>query len=475
MKKTILLFTALLLNFISFAQENWLPVYPNQKVYFEDIYKTVYCLRIDSTFNENTVLYPFSDLHQIDFECYTINSGSWLSKYIMINEEGNTIFVNGKNQQILIKNKAELNEVWEMFANENIIVKGKITSVSLKSVLGVSDSVKTISFSVYNHNDEPVNHTLNQFSIEISKHFGLVKTVNFYYFEDTPGSYSHLGEFSLIGIHEPQLGFQNINLKEQYFDFQVGDELHIRDLTTGYPQSYHEDKIIQKYLSREDYEDSIVYHYERKMETHTFLLIDGVFQENLYFSIDTLKQQIIKGVLFNTEPNEPYGEESIMKVMIVNNPLLTMYMNDCNFMITEDTCLIPFYVDACNTTPTYYPGLGGHYYPYCQIFGNEYAYELVYYKKGEVEWGTPYNLSVSENKKEHSFSIYPNPTTSEVTINNEQLTINNVEIFDIYGRKHHLITSSSNHLINIAHLPAGIYFLKIYTEAGEVIKKIIKQ
>ena len=71
-------------------------------------------------------------------------------------------------------------------------------------------------------------------------------------------------------------------------------------------------------------------------------------------------------------------------------------------------------------------------------------------------------------------TLVPNPTTGELTINNEQLTINNIEIFDIYGRKHHLITSSSNHQINIAHLPAGIYFVKITTEVGGVVKKIIK-
>ena len=74
-----------------------------------------------------------------------------------------------------------------------------------------------------------------------------------------------------------------------------------------------------------------------------------------------------------------------------------------------------------------------------------------------------------------SLQVYPNPTTGELTIDNEQLTINNVEIFDVYGKNHHLITSSSNHFINIAHLPAGIYFLKIATEAGDVVKKVIKQ
>jgi len=76
-----------------------------------------------------------------------------------------------------------------------------------------------------------------------------------------------------------------------------------------------------------------------------------------------------------------------------------------------------------------------------------------------------------------SLRFYPNPTTGQLTIDNEQLTINNVGIFDVYGRKlssHHLISKSSNHLINISHLAAGIYFVKIITEQGTVTKKVVK-
>jgi hypothetical protein len=120
-------------------------------------------------------------------------------------------------------------------------------------------------------------------------------------------------------------------------------------------------------------------------------------------------------------------------------------------------------------------------------------YKFVNWTKDGVEISTenPYNFTVTEDvelvanfEKEvgivgtlraTSLLVYPNPTTDKLTINNEQLTIDNVEIFDVYGKKHHLITSSSHHLINIAHLPAGIYFLKISTAAGEVVKKIIKQ
>ncbi|MCL2435539.1 MAG: T9SS type A sorting domain-containing protein, partial [Lentimicrobiaceae bacterium] len=87
-------------------------------------------------------------------------------------------------------------------------------------------------------------------------------------------------------------------------------------------------------------------------------------------------------------------------------------------------------------------------------------------------------------------TIYPNPTTGELEIRNYELgtaaplgassakLINSIEVFDVYGRKvssHHLITSSSNHLINLSHLNSGIYFVKITTDAGEVVKKIIKQ
>ncbi|MCL2435053.1 MAG: T9SS type A sorting domain-containing protein, partial [Lentimicrobiaceae bacterium] len=56
--------------------------------------------------------------------------------------------------------------------------------------------------------------------------------------------------------------------------------------------------------------------------------------------------------------------------------------------------------------------------------------------------------------------------------------INSIEVFDVYGRKvssHHLIASSSHQKINISHLNSGIYFVKVTTESGEVIKKIIKQ
>ena len=78
----------------------------------------------------------------------------------------------------------------------------------------------------------------------------------------------------------------------------------------------------------------------------------------------------------------------------------------------------------------------------------------------------------------NNLRVYPNPTTGELRIENGEWRIENVEVFDIYGKKllsNHLIPSSSNQQINISELPAGVYFLRIQTETGTVTQKVIKQ
>jgi len=93
------------------------------------------------------------------------------------------------------------------------------------------------------------------------------------------------------------------------------------------------------------------------------------------------------------------------------------------------------------------------------------------------------------NAKKEFISIYPNPTTGELNIiqgiagllNLIQYRndVRNIEIFDVYGRALQFSTSHKSPMspettINISHLPTGIYFIKITTEAETTTKKIIK-
>jgi len=55
-----------------------------------------------------------------------------------------------------------------------------------------------------------------------------------------------------------------------------------------------------------------------------------------------------------------------------------------------------------------------------------------------------------------NIKIYPNPTTGELRIENYELRIDGV-------------------VLDISHLLAGVYFVKIQTETGEVVRKVVKQ
>jgi hypothetical protein len=77
------------------------------------------------------------------------------------------------------------------------------------------------------------------------------------------------------------------------------------------------------------------------------------------------------------------------------------------------------------------------------------------------------------------YVIYPNPTTGKLEIRNHELEIISVEMYDVYGKKIHLFTPPLVHsftiTMDISDLSASIYFVKIRTKAGDVVRKVVKQ
>jgi hypothetical protein len=74
-----------------------------------------------------------------------------------------------------------------------------------------------------------------------------------------------------------------------------------------------------------------------------------------------------------------------------------------------------------------------------------------------------------------SLSIYPNPVDDRLYI--EALTLTQtIEIYDIYGRRQQLSAISHQpSVIDVSNLNSGIYFVKISTEEGDIVKRIIKK
>ncbi|MBL0012919.1 MAG: T9SS type A sorting domain-containing protein [Flavobacterium sp.] len=72
-----------------------------------------------------------------------------------------------------------------------------------------------------------------------------------------------------------------------------------------------------------------------------------------------------------------------------------------------------------------------------------------------------------------SITVFPNPTASRITINCNT-NIKSLELFDTQGRILQTVLGNQNNL-DISSKPKGIYFLKINTEKGSKVEKIIKE
>jgi len=86
-------------------------------------------------------------------------------------------------------------------------------------------------------------------------------------------------------------------------------------------------------------------------------------------------------------------------------------------------------------------------------------------------------LGINEIVDNENIVLYPNPTTGELIIASRELVIEKVEISDVSGRKlqSYKFQMTYEATINISHFPTGIYFLTIHTEAGQVIKRVLKE
>lgn len=72
----------------------------------------------------------------------------------------------------------------------------------------------------------------------------------------------------------------------------------------------------------------------------------------------------------------------------------------------------------------------------------------------------------------NAVSVYPNPTTGELKIENGELIIKNIRIFDMSGVS---VFNTHQTTFDISHLPAGLYFIQVTTEKGIVTEKVVKR
>jgi len=142
-----------------------------------------------------------------------------------------------------------------------------------------------------------------------------------------------------------------------------------------------------------------------------------------------------------------------------------------------------------NTSFSDFSAPAGYVYYIIEIMLNENCDigKVNSYIKSNIATNNP-NVGIDDFRfTSDDLRIYPNPTTGELRIstaggeqggwNNYELKIKGIEVFDIYGRALLSFASliSLETTINISELPTGIYFLRITTEQGEVMRKVVKE
>ena len=113
-------------------------------------------------------------------------------------------------------------------------------------------------------------------------------------------------------------------------------------------------------------------------------------------------------------------------------------------------------------------------------YDTEYCYTVTsVYEESESEHSNEAcvkTLGESVEELNSSAHIYPNPAKDEIHISSEE-RIEEVRIYNINGQQttvNSQQTSSTGMIINISKLNSGVYFIKINTEKGNIVKQFIK-
>lgn len=86
-------------------------------------------------------------------------------------------------------------------------------------------------------------------------------------------------------------------------------------------------------------------------------------------------------------------------------------------------------------------------------------------------------VGIAEYDNMSNLSVYPNPTTGQVTICNAQNVLRNVNVYDVYGK---LVLSENVNaetaVINLSNMPSGLYIVKAVDGNNNIsTSKIIKR
>ena len=131
-----------------------------------------------------------------------------------------------------------------------------------------------------------------------------------------------------------------------------------------------------------------------------------------------------------------------------------------------------------HNTLKYTVGCGQVYQEYDEMSGSGSAYselELVYFKKGDEEWGEEQVIvGTPEISKKQRLMIFPNPTTDYLNIScNDAIANSSILIFNTNGQLQlSKKLNARNERISVSGLPSGVYLAQQIDSGGNIIARM---
>ena len=105
----------------------------------------------------------------------------------------------------------------------------------------------------------------------------------------------------------------------------------------------------------------------------------------------------------------------------------------------------------------------------CPAITSNHECEIEYYFQFMVELGKD-GIEQPETKAVPEVKVFPNPTTGTVNFSEE---VRHVEVYDNTGRR--VLSADNTYNLDLSAMRKGLYTLRLTTEQGTVLRKVIKQ
>ena len=422
---------------------------------------------------------------------YNFPFNHWLGHPVIESPNGRISFVTANQDTLVFRTNTALLQQWsvKLLGGGNTL-RGAVTDHDTATVLGILDSVKTITLYAFDQFAVLIPHPWNGFQVKIAKNHGMVQGYEFKYFPDSTKV------LTLHGIQDPtqSLGRNNITYEEIY-DYEIGDEVHV--VSAGYwfngfnYFNYSRTRSIYTVVSKTVLAnpDTVLYQFQR-CQNVLFSDTSGVIESSVFDTIPFPDQ------FYNLSPSLKYLPYETREPSMFYHPMLLQHYgiyplyhdggyNDRTVkqvMVTlmadnQQGCVYELILAGGGGPPSeeYIQGVGGPFIYWADFLDSNYV-QLQYFKKGAETWGNPFfcqDLLVATDKPVNlpALKVFPNPASGAVTFAFEgEIPAGFGDKLMIYnamgqGFKPETIGSGSQLKVEVSGLRPGIYFYEL--DGGE--------